>query len=74
MKRNISIAIAILIASICAVSAYGKTYDLRCENMTEPLGIDSAIPHFSWKNDMRQESYRIQLAASSADLLSGNLI
>lgn len=26
-----------------------KIYGLRCEGLDEPLGIDSEIPHFSWK-------------------------
>ena len=26
-----------------------EVYDLTCEGLTEPLAIDSAHPHFSWK-------------------------
>ena len=26
-----------------------SVYDLRCEGLMEPLGIDNAQPHFSWK-------------------------
>lgn len=26
-----------------------EVYDLRCENLTNPLGVDNTIPHLSWK-------------------------
>ncbi|MGN0202537.1 MAG: family 78 glycoside hydrolase catalytic domain [Candidatus Cryptobacteroides sp.] len=48
-----------------------RTYDLRCEGMNSPLGIDNSTPHFSWKNTSVQESYRIQAASSEEALLSG---
>lgn len=50
-------------------------YDLTCEGMTEPLGIDSAEPHFSWKIQsaapMDQVAYEIQVASSALALKSG---
>lgn len=42
-----------------------KADDLLCEGMEEPLGIDSALPHFSWKIDsdapMAQSAYEIEV-------------
>ena len=49
-----------------------EVYDLRCEGLTEPLGIDSAEPHLSWKirsaKPMEQVAYEIRMA-STKDLL-----
>ena len=49
-----------------------EVYDLRCEGLTEPLGIDSAEPHLSWKirsaKPMEQVAYEIRMA-SAKDLL-----
>jgi hypothetical protein len=47
---------------------------LRCEYAANPLGVDSAQPHLSWKlesaeRDQRQTAYQIQ--ASSGELLAG---
>lgn len=48
-------------------------YDLRCEGLTQPLGIDNVNPHFSWKYSSQepvfQETYEIE-AASSLELLN----
>lgn len=59
---------------------------LRCENMCDPLAIDTTNPHFSWKiesgNDgLIQSAYEImvstdslELAADSADLWSSGKV
>ena len=51
-----------------------QVYDLTCEGLTEPLAIDSAQPHFSWKIASRvpasQGAYQIQVALSPS-LLKG---
>lgn len=49
-------------------------YDLRCELLHQPWGIDNTEPALSWKitlgrNGLRQTAYQI-LAASSPDLLT----
>lgn len=51
----------------------GMLYDLRCDNLVDPLAIDSTSPHFSWKikaseSGFAQRRYRI-LAASEPGLL-----
>jgi len=51
-------------------------YDLRCENLHNPLGIDSSNPHFSWKlrSDLPcdlQSAYEIEVATDSVMLSRG---
>jgi len=50
-----------------------NTYDFRCEDMSEPLAIDSDKPHFSWKISSdkpdSQSAYQIQVASSRKALL-----
>jgi hypothetical protein len=53
-------------------------YDLRCEHLVDPLGIDSETPRFSWKisdpaadRKQRQTAYRILVASSSDKLKPG---
>lgn len=52
-------------------------YDLRCENLGNPLAIDNTLPHFSWKltsrQPMRQCAYEIQVATDSLELTRGNV-
>ena len=47
-------------------------YDLRCEHLTEPLGLDEPSPRFGWrlrsaKDGQRQTAYRIQVGAGAWD-------
>ncbi|MCR5131372.1 MAG: glycoside hydrolase family 78 protein [Prevotella sp.] len=43
-----------------------ELYDLRCEGLQEPLGIDNGKPTFSWKirseKPMRQARFEVQMA------------
>lgn len=68
------IGIAMILVSVCSCSTF-KVYDLRCEGLEEPLGIDSDIPHFSWKTlcskAMTQKAYQIEVASSRSGLLAG---
>jgi len=53
---------------------YNTLYDLRCENLSNPLGIATLIPRLSWKivtekNGTVQKAYQI-LAASDSLLLN----
>lgn len=46
-----------------------QLYDLRCENLENPLAIDSTTPHFSWKinsalNATNQTHYEIMVASN----------
>jgi len=52
---------------------------LRCESLTDPLGIGRTNPHFSWKleasrpglKNLRQSAYRVVVASSPTLLASG---
>ena len=52
-------------ALLCACAPEFSVYDLRCEGLVEPLGIDSGEPHFSWKirsdAPMEQVAYEIEV-------------
>lgn len=64
---------ALLALSLCVSCGRPAVYDLVCEGLAEPLGIDSTMPHFSWKVDWRdcQTAYRIQIASSVGNLSDG---
>ena len=62
----------LLVAS--SVQAALTAYDLRCEMLHQPIGINTTTPALSWKlsqdyNGVRQSAYQI-LAASRPDLLT----
>ena len=58
------LALALCLALLACQPAV-QIYDLRCEGLEEPLGIDSAQPHFSWKikadGPVKQAAYEIQV-------------
>lgn len=65
MKRVI-ISLSLMVAFLVAKA---QVYDLRVETLSTPLGIDTTLPHFSWKNDCRhkgqqQAAYEIQVAST----------
>ena len=70
--------VILLLASAALAASCGHPFevaDLRCEGLSEPLGIDSAVPHFSWKitsqAPMQQVAYEIQVASSEKALRTG---
>ena len=53
-----------------------QVYDLRCENLIDPLGIDVTTPRFSWKlsserNGTKPKAYQILVATDSLLLKAG---
>src|ERR1019366_4843910 len=63
---------SMLLAGICQAAVV--TENLRCEYLTNPLGIDAAQPRLSWilsssQRNERQTAYQI-LVASSLKLLN----
>ncbi len=75
MPQFVSILIlsAMLTGAGCTFRSF-EVFDLRCENLSNPSGIENAAPHLSWKiksveNGTRQQAYQI-LAASDLRLLS----
>ena len=79
MKKSFAILILLAILAVChAKSAQSDTAvtALRCEYLTNPLGIDTAQPRLSWKLEsntpgQKQTAYQI-LVASSQQLLDNN--
>ena len=74
MQKHIYPILAMLAFFLfAACSATPEVYDLKCEGLTEPLGIDSDMPHFSWKTrcdkTMTQVAYQIEVASSADKLL-----
>ena len=71
MKRIFfAFATLLLIGTSCSAPDYCQVYDLRCENLTDPVGIDTDVPHFSWKlssikNGTKQKAYRLLVASDS---------
>ena len=58
------------------VPDYLQIYDLRCENLYNPLGIDTSTPRFSWKlssdrNGTKQKAYQLLVATDSLLLIDG---
>ena len=80
MKRSFYLllpAIIILLINGCEYLKSGlTTIDLKCENLHQPLGINSTTPRLSWKivsgiNKTSQKAYQI-IAASEIRLLNEN--
>ena len=66
----------ILIFSNIAQSQ-AQVYDLKCDGLHNPLGVESHVPHFSWKNTLthngqRQTAYELEVASDSLALVEGN--
>lgn len=73
MVRLVWICAAGLAAAgwLCAVPV-----DLRCDYLVNPIGIDSAAPHLSWRNESkernwRQAAYQIFVASRPERLAAG---
>ena len=77
MLRSLLTSFAIIIiGTSCVSSNYLQVYDLSCENLTNPIGIDNTKPHFSWKlsskrNGTEQKAYTILVATDSLLLKQG---
>lgn len=74
LSFRILIVFVILIFAECKERlSQVKIYDLRCENLTEPLGIGTTAPGLSWKfgpgsNGTYQKAFQL-LVASKTELL-----
>ena len=54
-----------------------QVYDLRCNGLRQPLGLENTTPRFSWKNTLkhngqRQTAYELQVGSDSAAIADGN--
>lgn len=73
MKPTISLLIALFLHSF---TASADTKDLKCEHLTNPLGIDATNPRFSWRLDTstvsaQQKAYQIIVGTDSLQVLKG---
>jgi alpha-L-rhamnosidase len=70
IEAGLLAGIALIFAGCAAVAQTGAPVDgLRCEYLTDPLGIDVPTPRLSWRlapgpNGLRQSAYRILVASS----------
>lgn len=74
---NNAFRIMALLCLLCTLSLQATVFDLRCEGLTAPLGIDTTTPGFGWKHSLthngeRQTAYEIQVGTDSAALAKGH--
>jgi alpha-L-rhamnosidase len=67
----ISGIVCVLFLSGCSGKGNPSVYDLKCENLHNPLGIDKTGPRFSWKvsskkNGTEQKAFQVIVASSPA--------
>jgi alpha-L-rhamnosidase len=69
----IPVFISFMSDPVRAMKSLMQPFDLQCEYMTDPLGIDVEIPRFSWKlsnpghiRGQKQTGYQIMVASSRA--------
>ena len=75
-NRIISPLFLFLPLMLSAQKVQYDVYDLKCENLQNPMGIDNGKPHFSWKLNSSQKgdvqsAYEIELSSDSAKLSHG---
>ncbi len=78
MKRiNLfSVVFFFILFDACTPKNHLKVFDLQCEGLSNPLGIDKTVPRFNWKissseNGTEQSAFQL-LVASDISLLSKN--
>ena len=75
MKIKKLLLALLCLATLSARASY-VVFDLKCENLVAPLGINNTHPHFSWKlkstqNNITQQAFEIQIGTDSARLSNG---
>ena len=70
--RRISFAFALLFISL-TITAKVSVTQLRTENMTAPLGLDTKVPRFSWQivsdqKNVVQTAYQIVVTSDDGEL------
>lgn len=66
----------LLLAGICTQTVYAQVYDLSCEHLTKPIGIDAPAPRLSWKMQSKaaskaQSAYELWVGTDSLLLHKG---
>lgn len=57
MRKKLLLIFLLCLPHLLGHAADILVYDLRVENLTNPLGLDASSPRFSWKIRLRQEEY-----------------
>lgn len=68
--KSIKLILLFASLSVCAMAQDISLYDLTCEQMKDPVGIEAAQPRFSWKlsaatNNIMQTAYDIRVATDN---------
>ena len=76
MKNLCTILCMMILSAACGKQAVVNVSDLRCEMLTNPVGIDQAAPRLSWEisgdeRGIQQTAYRILVASSLEQLNAG---
>lgn len=69
LRHILFVLVWLMIAAGCSDGA--GVSDLKTERMESPVGIDVAIPRFSWRADKIQMAYRVVVAGSLHDMAKG---
>jgi len=75
MKKILLLLPLLFSLTFCTGDYPLKVYHLKCEGLTNPLGIDNTEPHFSWKmlsgTPQVQQYYEIEVASDPSLLEDG---
>jgi alpha-L-rhamnosidase len=78
MKPVIQLTLLFLLSAFCSIAQPLCTpIELRCEYLTNPLGIDATHPRFTWqlkdaRKGARQTSYRVMVGTDSLAVSKGS--
>src|SRR6185312_7812766 len=53
------------------LSYFQPNFQLQCEHLIDPLGIDNTHPRLSWRSNLQQQSYTISVSTDSLHGASG---
>src|ERR1700685_2736780 len=75
--NRLKLLIAVIAIVMLASPIYAMPTHLRCEYLTNPLGIDVMTPHLSWQSDdagrnWKQSAYEVLVASREESLQPGN--
>lgn len=77
LRVSLHLGLLLLPSALAATSAKSlQTTDLRCESLREPIGLQTAVPRFSWQiaqqagaRGLVQKAYQIQVTDAEGELL-----
>lgn len=76
MRKKLLLIFLLCLPHLLGHAADILVYDLRVENLTNPLGLDASSPRFSWKissdkKNTLQTAYEIIVSSSQEPVESG---